>query len=140
MAHRSTTAAGTRLFGIDIAGEVSSGIASAGGALDATLTKRTAGTRTALDLAGGTNPVQTAYACKGFRSESAGAGARVLTVRLLGATILNGTDRIVPEPGDLITIGGETRAISTEPGSVKHDAAAAVYTCTCGGPGPGIAR
>lgn len=131
---RTTTAASTELFDIDIAGELADGMEDAGGLLDATLVKRPSGTRTAGAIAGGTNATSTSLPCKGSRKEVAADGKREVTVSLLGASILSGTDRVVPEPGDDVTVGGETFEIV----EVKHDRAAAMYTCICHAPGPGV--
>jgi hypothetical protein len=132
MALRSTTAASTKLFGVDIAGEIGRAL---GPILQAaTLTKYTTGSRTALSLAAGTNSTTTAITCRGFRDEKAEAGGRDVTVVLLGSTITNAGVRVVPEPGDTVTIQGETHAVT----AVEHDPAAATYTCTCGGAGPGM--
>lgn len=133
---RTTTAAGTRIFKRDLAGMIGRKLGP--NAMDATLTKRVKGTRTSGAQAAGTNPTTTAYTCKGFRSEEATPGGRTITARLLGATILSGTDRVVPEPGDLVTIGGETFEIAGDAaGKVKHDGASACYICVGSLPGPG---
>lgn len=100
-------------------------------AVAATLTKRTPTTRASGAQAAGTRPTATALPCYGFRKEKAEAGQRTITARLLGATI---PGRVVPEPGDLVTIGGDTFEIA---GEVKHDAAAATYVCVGTLPGPG---
>lgn len=126
-------AANLQIFGVDLAGEIAS--AFDGLLFAATLVKYTAGTRTAGSLASGTNPTTTSYTCQGFRDETAELGKRKPVVTLLGATILSGSDRVVPEPGDRVTIQGETHAIV----EVEHDPAGATYTCTCAAAGPGIA-
>jgi hypothetical protein len=126
------------LFGIDIAAELNAAISSAGGVLDATLTKHTPGTRTPGDLAGGTNPTGATYACKGFLelgTRTAGASGDFgpsltressATVTLLGASIASGA---IPVAGDHVTIEGATWAIS----SVSRDPAGAAYVCTVRG-------
>jgi len=121
---------GVDLFGLDIAGIVADAVASAGGVLDATLTKVTPTTREPGNQAGGTQPTAVAYACKGFIAENSKGHApgtmtrrAQLEVVLLGATINGGAT--VPEPGDRVAIEGKTFAIV----SIDRDPAAATYTC-----------
>jgi hypothetical protein len=130
---RKTVAAATLIAGEDLAGIIAAEVAPLVGR-PATLIKRVPTARASDNLAGGTRAVATSYACTGTRKESGNPDARVVTVSLFGATILDGADRIVPEPGDSITIGGETRAIV----AVDGGNAAAAYRCTMGGPGPGM--
>lgn len=122
-----------RLFGIDIATEVNSAVTAAGGVLDATLIKLTPATRTAGELAGGTNATSASYACKGFREAVANLAPLDLTqqqsstVYLLGASIASGA---VPVAGDKVTIESATYTITV----VERDPAAAVYKLTVSGP------
>ena len=108
------------LFGLNIAREVRSGIKAAGGVLAATLLKRTEGTRTAGDLAGGTNPTETSYTCEGFMETATNVSLGTFgeatagdlnqqerpTVMLLGKSIEGGT--VSPSPGDRVAINGGT--------------------------------
>lgn len=128
------------LFGIDIAAEVASGIAGAGGVLDATLIKVTPGARIGGNLAGGTNPTTTSHACKGFMEKqdqtSGGSFLEITpgnltreerrTVYILGASIADGA---VPLGGDRVTIEGGTYQVV----QVSRDPAGAVYTLTVRG-------
>lgn len=117
------------LFGLDIAQIVSSSIASAGGVLDATLTKTSPGTRSPGNLTGGTNPTTIAYSCKGFKEDMSKLRPEILVeeavgvVSLLGKTISNGA--VAPEADDLVTIEGQVHTIL----KVTRDPAAALYQC-----------
>lgn len=117
------------LFGLDIAGIVNSSIASAGGVLDATLVKVSAGSRTSGSLTDGTNPTEQTLRCKGFYDDHqlrkypetrVQAGDRMAV--LLGASI---PGRVAPVPGDEITMDGETNEVQ----SVERDPASATYAC-----------
>jgi hypothetical protein len=125
MALRSTTPASTKLFGIDIAGAVSSAIAGAGGVTPAVLIKRGPRVRATADPANGTRSTDTRIACRGIDERRDGAHA----VTLLGASIVYQGARVVPEVGDAIEIGG----YQVEVGAVEVDPAAAAYTCTAAG-------
>lgn len=129
------------LFGLNIAREVNAALRSAGGVLDATLIKVTAGTRTAGNLANGTNPTETSYACKGFMETATNVSLGTFgeatagdlnvqerqTVSLLGDSIEGGT--IAPVAGDRVTIEGATYSIQ----AVTRDPAGAVYECAVAG-------
>jgi len=119
---------GNNLFGVDIAGIINTVVSP--NVLDATLIVVTPGTRTAGDLAGGTNPVSTDYACKGFTDDYNDrqidgtiilVGDRIIT--LIGDSISGGT--VAPTIGDQITIEGGTWDIIR----VKRDPDAATYEC-----------
>ncbi len=125
MALRTTTPASTKLFGIDIAGTLSSAISSAGGVTPATLIKRGPRVRATADPANGTRSTDTRIACRGIDERKDGAH----TVTLLGASIVYQGARVVPEVGDAIEIGG----YQVEVGTVEVDPAAAAYTCTAAG-------
>lgn len=116
-----------RLFGVDMAGLIAQEMGQQ--LLPATLIKVFPGTRTAGNLAGGTNPVTRSYRARGFTSEleerfidgdTVKRGDRAVT--LLGASI---PGRVVPEAGDRLTIEGKTWAVVA---IVDRDAAAATYT------------
>lgn len=122
---------GNPLFGIDISGIIKQHIGP--GVLAATLISVTAGTRTAGQLTGGTNPTTTSYTCRGFIDTQAVRfldgtlvrdGTKVIV--LIGDTINSGNT--APKPGDQITIEGATYVIA-EDGRVDRDPAAATYTC-----------
>jgi hypothetical protein len=117
------------LFGLDIAKIVANSIASAGGVLDATLTKTTPGTRTPGNLTGGTNPTTVAYVCQGFKEDMSRLRPEILVeeatgvITLLGKTISSGT--VAPEADDLVTIESQVHTVL----KVTRDPAAAVYQC-----------
>lgn len=117
------------LFGLDIAGLINDSITAAGGVLDATLTKSTAGTRTPGSLTAGTNPTDAVTSGKGFMDSlgrlEPGEVVQDATnlVTLIGKSFSNGA--AVPEEGDLVAIEGGTYTILR----VKRDPAAAVYEC-----------
>lgn len=98
-----------------------------------TLTKSTPGTRTAGAISAGTNPTTATFTATGLVSDYKASqidgtlikqGDRQVT--LFGASISNGA---VPEPGDRITIDGETLTIVK--GGVGRDPAKATYLCQC---------
>ena len=95
------------IFGIDIAEVVNDSIANAGGLRDGSLAKTTPGTRTALNLAAGTNPTTTTHTFQGFvdtretrRSGQVGAMSTAI-VTIIGKSVL---PLVVPEVNDIATI------------------------------------
>lgn len=126
MALRTTTPASTRLFGLDIAGTVSSAVAAAGGVTPATLIKRTPGTRTSGNPAAGTNATEIRIPCQAIVD---GSDAEAV-ITLLGASIIYQGARVVPEAGDAIEVRGRTMEIGERP---EADPAAATYTCKAAG-------
>lgn len=126
MALRTTTAASTRLFGLDIAGTLSSAISSAGGVTPAVLIKRTPGTRTSGNPAAGTNATEIRIPCQAIVDGSDAEAA----ITLLGASIVYQGVRVVPEAGDAIEVRGRTMEIGERP---EADPAAATYTCRAAG-------
>lgn len=130
MAFRSTTPASAKLFGLDIAGTVSSAIAGAGGVTPAVLIKRGPRVRATADPANGTRSTETRIPCKAIASTRDADGKRLAEVTLLGASIVYQGARIVPEVGDAIEIRGEQLEIGAVP---EVDPAAATYTCAAAG-------
>lgn len=126
MALRTTTPASTKLFGLDIAGTLSSAISSAGGVTPAVLIKRTPGTRTSGNPAAGTNATEIRIPCQAIVDGSDAEAA----ITLLGASIVYQGARVVPEAGDAIEVRGRTLEISERP---EADPAAATYTCRAAG-------
>ena len=126
MALRTTTPASTKLFGIDIAGTLSSAISSAGGVTSAVLIKRTPGTRTSGNPAAGTNATEIRIPCQAIVDGSDAEAA----ITLLGASIVYQGARVVPEAGDAIEVRGRTLEIGERP---EADPAAATYTCRAAG-------
>lgn len=118
------------LFGLDIAGIVRDAITGAGGLRPATLIKVTPGTRTALALAGGTNPTQASYTTQGILEIRTVHDAGDMTRRqkavitLLGKPLTESS--VAPEAGDRVTLEGATYDVT----EVQRDPAAATYTCT----------
>lgn len=131
---RKTSAADTMIGGIDLAGEIARGMASAKVGSPATLIRRTSRAPETHNLAGGTRALTTSIPCRGLRDELMRDGKRTVTVTLFGATILLRGERIVPIEGDAVTIRGETFQII----AVEDDPAAATYVCTAAGPGSGL--
>lgn len=125
MAFRSTTPASTKLFGLDLAGTVSSAITGAGGVTPAVLIKRGPRVRATADPANGTRSTDTRIPCQSIDERKDGGHA----VTLLGASIVYQGARVVPEVGDAIEIRGAT----VEVGAVEVDPACAAYTCTAAG-------
>jgi hypothetical protein len=118
------------LFGLDIAKLVNDGLAAAGGVLDAELIKVVAGSRTAGNLTGGTNPSERPLRCKGFYDDAqlsrlpetlVQKGDRVAAI--LGASV---PGRVEPEPGDKVTLEDETTTIQR---IIERDPASALYLC-----------
>ncbi|UFK26759.1 hypothetical protein [Roseobacter phage RDJL6] len=116
---------GNKLFGIDIAKLVNSNIAAAGGVLDGTLTRETAGTRTPGNLTGGTNPTPTTHPFKGFvetageRRPGSTTASSISTVSILGDSVT-----VVPEVNDEVTIEGTDWTLLE---LVERDPAKALY-------------
>lgn len=125
---------GTKLFGVDIAKIVAQKIGP--GLLDCTLIRVAPGTREAGNLAGGTQPTTTSYACKGFEAtleqrhiDGDLVKRTDVMVVLLGDTIEAGT--VVPRAGDRVTSNGVTRSVIAV---VDRDAAAASWSLAVRGP------
>lgn len=121
---------GNKLFGVNISKIIKDEIGP--GVLDATLIKKTSGSRTGGQLTGGTNPAPTNYSCKGFIDSQkqkdrdgtlADDGSKIIV--LIGDTIDSGNT--APDTQDQVTIEGTTYSIS----QVDRDPAAATYTLTC---------
>jgi orotate phosphoribosyltransferase-like protein len=125
---------GVDLFGVDIAAIVADALGP--GLQAATLTKVTNGVRTPGNLAGGTNPTTTIFACRGvevdleqrFVGVVGGSGDTVrrtdAAVMLIGDTIDGGAT--VPEAGDRVALaGGAARAVVAV---LESDPARATYT------------
>jgi len=118
---------GNPLFGIDISGLVNANIGP--GVNDAVLTKVSAGTRTAGQLTGGTNPTTITHTCKGFvdtldknRLEGTIVADTDVLLALIGDSISDGA---VPIAGDRVTILSVEYNII----QVTADPALAVYNC-----------
>lgn len=133
MTRRTTTAASTMIGGIDLAGQLASGMAAAKVGEAASLVMRTSRQRETANLAGGTRTKETRVPCRGIRDEVAKDGARVVTVTLFGASIVLAGERVIPLQGDAVTIRGETFEIV----AVEDDPAAGAYVCTCSAIGTG---
>lgn len=131
---RTTTAASTSLFGLDIAGELAGAIADAGGVLAATLIKRTSRARATADLTNGTRITEERISCRAIRDEAGASGKRTATISLLGATILQDGARVVPEIGDAIEVLSERWEVTDAP---TVDPATAIYDCPCARAGQG---
>lgn len=101
------------------------------GVTKATLIKVTPGTRNPAAVSAGTNPTTTSHAATGLvtsfdASEIDGTLIKKTDrkVLLFGASIAGGA---VPEPGDRVTIGGETLTIPADT-PVSGDPVRATYT------------
>lgn len=134
------------LFGLDIAGIVSDALATAGGLPVATLIKVTPGTRTAGDLAGGTNATTARYPTTGIaepgsdRDFSAGAGWQATerarcTISLVGKALTDAG--VAPAVDDQIEIANAQGVVETWTIKVQdpdgRDPAAAMYVSICVG-------
>lgn len=131
---RTTTAASTKIAGLDMAGLIDRETKRAGLGMPATLHRRASRVVATADPAGGTRPIETEIPCRGIRSEVAKPGVRVVTVTLFGASIVLAGERVIPEVGDAVTIRGERLEIV---GPIEDDPAAATYTFTATVPGAG---
>lgn len=97
-----------------IAKAVKQGLVGAKATESAVLVRETPGARTPGNLAGGTNPVPTSYACQGFESNEKHdkIGETVVdqthkVICIVGETLSG----IVPTSNDKVTIGGVTMPI-----------------------------
>lgn len=131
---RTTTAASTKIAGLDLAGIVDREMQRAGLGMPATLHRRASRVVATADPAGGTRAIETAIPCRGIRDEAAKAGVRTVTVTLFGASIVADGARVIPEVGDAVTIRGERLEIV---GPIEDDPAAATYTFAATVPGAG---
>jgi len=118
-----------KLFGIDIAKEVSQAFNNGRDLLPATLIKVTSGDRTTGSLTGGTNPTERKFSCRGIRSaidrnriDETLVQNATDSVLLLAATL---PSSIVPATDDKIIIEGQTFFVV----NVMIDPASATYTC-----------
>lgn len=118
-----------KLFGVDIAKALNR--AAGSGLLALTVERTTHGDRTASDPTGGKAERSSSSTGRGFVEDytdreidgkDVQRGDR--KVSILGASL---TPSIVPRPGDVITIEGESVAIVE--GGVKTDPAKALYLC-----------
>ena len=114
------------LFGIDIPAIVDEALSD--GLLDATLTRRTPGTRDTADITGGTQPISNTFTAKGFIEDfterelvnmDVEIGDRKIT--LIANSIQN---MQVPEVGDRVFIKNETWNVMR----VDSDPVNATYT------------
>lgn len=138
---------GVPLFGLDIAGIVSTAIEGAGGLAGGTgtftLVKVTPGTRNPAAPLDGTNPTETQHACSGFGEdpveERRGTGhtngdiitVRVTEISILGASIAGGVE---PMPDDKVIVPSTIQGIGQLAGTwflenVKTDGARALFVC-----------
>jgi hypothetical protein len=101
-----------------IARAVKQGLVGAGAVEAATLVRYTPGARADGNLAGGTNPTSTNYACNGFVSNE--------VHRKIGGTLVDQTHLVVclvglgdtvPTTNDRVTIGGRTYPVVDAEGS-----------------------
>ena len=122
---------GQKLHGVDTSGLVNKHLAP--GLVPLTVAVTTPGTRTAANPTAGTNPSTATSSGMGFREEYSDRqvdGTRVKAgywkIIVIGDSL---TPRIVPAPGDVITLEGKAAAIIVKDG-VKSDPAEATYTCS----------
>lgn len=120
-----------KFLGVDIAKLVDKNLSSK--LNPATLQKKTEGTRSTANLAGGTQPTTADFDARGFVAE--------YKEHQIDETLIHKGDRrvvliansivgfTVPEPGDRIIIEGSTYVIQGN--GVSRDPASATYTCHC---------
>lgn len=120
-----------KFLGVDIAKLVDKNLSAK--LKPATLQKKTAGTRSTTDLAGGTQPTSADFSAQGFVAE--------YKEHQIDETLIQRGDRRVvlignsiaglqiPDPGDRIIIEDTTYVIQGE--GVGRDPASATYTCHC---------
>lgn len=119
-----------KLFGVDIAKIVNDAVKAAGGVLPGTLTKVTAGTPTAGNLTGGTNPTTDVYGFQGFveRKTQVREGRTLVGLPVERVTIFGGSlpEGIEPTTKDRVAIeGAQYRIVEI----LDRDPAGATYTC-----------
>lgn len=95
------------------------------GFADATLTRKTPGARTVGNLAGGTNPTSTAYACVAMVEKTGRfkSGTLVREGHSL-ITVLGGTLAVTPASGDVIVLDGTTYRVvkfETDPDEAVYE-------------------
>jgi len=125
-----------KLFGIDIAKEVASGISAAGGVLDVTFTNYTRGTRSATQPTAGISTSATTFTAKGFVDDYTDRqidGTQIQRgdrrVSILGGTI---SPAGAPQPGARVeVVDGESEVLTIVEGGVQTDPARALFVCQC---------
>lgn len=102
---------------------------------DVTLIRIVPGTRTVGAQSNGTNPTSTSYPCKGFQKgfKDGQLSSTLIKVNDRSIRIVGGTlpDGVIPEPGDKVTIDGDTyRIIGGDDGlGVSFDPDKAMFRC-----------
>lgn len=115
------------LFGVDIAGEIARGFASAGNLVPGVLTQKVQGARTPGSLSAGRSTSTSSHAFQGFLEEGQKRieGTRqTMTgdfISILGASVSPAT---APRVNDLVTIEGSTFGLVE---LIERDPAAALY-------------
>ena len=117
-----------KLLGVNMAREIAKGFK--GLLLPGTLTKKTAGNRSATDITGGTKPLQTNFTFRGFvedYSDKTIAETLILQgdrkIVVLRGSLSDTTQ--IPEPNDTLTIESETYEVVR----VMRDPAGAIFEC-----------
>lgn len=124
---------GQKLFGIDIAGLVHRNMSA--GLVPLTLTRTSAGTRSATDPTAGTNPRTSSSVGRGFVEEYRDSQVDGEMVERGDRKIIIIGDSLkpaaVPSPGDSIAmkIAGTDATVEIVQGGVRSDPANATYTC-----------
>lgn len=120
---------GQKLFGVDISGLIHRNMSA--GLVPITLKQTTPGTRSATNPTAAPAPKTSTHSARGFQdayTDSQIDGTLIergdRRILLIGDSI---TPAAVPQPGDEITIQGETLTIVAN--GVSRDPAAATYTC-----------
>lgn len=119
---------GNKLFGVDIAKEISKGFQGAGGLRPLILRKFTKGTATIGALTAGTNDVPVEHSGQGFVEPiNARKGRTLVKGATSDVSILGGSlpDGIEPEANDQVDLDGTTWTLLDS----ETDPAAALFVC-----------
>lgn len=122
MALRTTTPASTKVFGIDIAGTLSSAISSAGGVTPAVLIKRTPRHTHQRRPRGRNERDRDPHPCQAI-VDGGGAGAAITLITLLGASIISRARGSFPRPATRSRCAGDDgdrRAPEADPAAAEH--------------------
>lgn len=124
----------SEIFGIDLARTVAKALQDAGGLTPMVLLKRTPRRPAVSSPAHGSRAVEVEIACRGTFEAADRNGTTGGKVMILGATIVHDGQRVAPEIGDAIEVGGLTYELDAEAG-IKGDPAGASWMFAVVGPG-----
>lgn len=125
----------SKIFGLDMAAIVDRSLASAGGVTPITLLKRTP-RRVAHDSpAHGSRAAEVEIFARGTFQAADRNGVQGGEVTLLGASLVLDGERVAPEVGDAVEVGGLVYELDADASAIKGDPAGASWSFRVVGPG-----